>query len=62
MPAAYRRALQRTPTAAESEASLEFLARQTDRYRKAGNPQPEILAATDLLHALLSLNEVIYVD
>ncbi len=62
LPRAYQRAMQRPPTATESEASLEFLVRQTDRYRKAGNPHPERLAATDLLHALLSLNEVIYVE
>ena len=62
VPLAYRRALQRPPTAVESKASIEFLTRQTDRYRKAGTAHPERLAATDLLHALLSLNEVIYVD
>jgi len=62
VPLAYQRALQRPPTPVESKASIEFLTRQTDRYRKAGTAHPERLAATDLLHALLSLNEVIYVD
>jgi hypothetical protein len=57
----YQRALQRPPTPAEAGASVAFLARQTDRYRKAGTPEPALLAATDLLQALLSLNEVIYV-
>ena len=59
---AYRRALQRPPTAVEAQTSLTFLARQTERYRKSGTPRPEEAAGTDLLHALLSLNEVIYVD
>ncbi len=62
VPLTYQRALQRPPTAVESKASIEFLTRQTDHYHKAGTADPERLAATDLLHALLSLNEVIYVD
>jgi hypothetical protein len=59
---AYQQALQRPPTAAEAQASLEFLSRQTARYRASGTPRPDGVAATDLLQALLSLNEVIYVD
>ncbi len=62
LPMAYQQALQRPPNPTESKASLDFLARQADRYRKAGTGHPEQRAATDLLHALLSLNEVIYVD
>ena len=62
VPRAYQQALQRPPTAAEAQASLEFLSRQTDRYRRSGTPRPDGLAATDLLQALLSLNEVIHVD
>ena len=59
---AYRRALQRPPTPTETQASLTFLSRQAGRYRQAGNAEPGLLAATDLLHALLGLNEVIHVD
>jgi hypothetical protein len=59
---AYQRALQRPPTPTETQASLTFLSRQTGRYRQAGNAEPGLLAATDLLHALLGLNEVIHVD
>ena len=62
VPRAYQQALQRPPTAAEAQASLEFLSHQTDRYRRSGTPRPDGLAATDLLQALLSLNEVIHVD
>jgi mono/diheme cytochrome c family protein len=62
VPRAYQQALQRPPTAAEAQTSLEFLSRQTARYRASGTPQPDGVAATDLLQALLSLNEVIYVD
>jgi hypothetical protein len=59
---AYQQAVQRPPSASESRASLDFLSRQSERYRTSGAPQPELLATIDLLHTLLSLNEVIYVD
>ena len=59
---AYQRALQRLPRDTELKASRLFLAQQMERYRTGGTSQPERMAATDLLHALLSLNEVIYVD
>jgi len=59
---AYQRALQRPPTPTETQASLTFLSRQAGRYRQAGNAEPGLLSATDLLHALLGLNEVIHVD
>ncbi len=59
---AYLQAVQRPPSAAESRASLDFLSRQSARYQSSGAPQPELLATIDLLHTLLSLNEVIYVD
>jgi len=59
---AYQQAVQRAPSASESRASLDFLSRQSERYRTSGAPQPELLATIDLLHTLLSLNEVIYVD
>jgi mono/diheme cytochrome c family protein len=59
---AYQRALQRSPSPVELQASVGFLKQQTERYRKAGTGRPELQAATDLLQTLISLNEVIYVD
>jgi hypothetical protein len=59
---AYQRALQRSPSPVELQASVGFVKEQTERYRKAGTAQPDEQATTDLLQTLISLNEVIYVD
>jgi hypothetical protein len=55
----YRRALGRSPTAKESAAAAEFLARQAESYRKEGRPEASML---DFAQALLCLNEFVYVD
>ena len=55
--AAFRRALGRSPTAAEAETAERFLARQT---RLRGGDRAAAL--TDFCQAVLSLNEFLYID
>jgi hypothetical protein len=57
---AYRIALSRRPTEAESERMLSFIERQTAGYGKT--PQARDQALTDFCQVLLCLNEFIYVD
>ena len=60
---AYRLALSRPPTAAESRRAMEFISAQVQRYEPKSTPQEALEAVyADLCQALLSCNEFVYVD
>ncbi|RYD68666.1 MAG: DUF1553 domain-containing protein, partial [Verrucomicrobiaceae bacterium] len=58
----YLAVLGREPGEKELSASIAFLRAQEASYGAAGKPEPAVLAWTDLLHALLGLNEFVYLD
>ncbi len=60
--AAYRRALGRVPTEAEAAKAAAFLKSQAASYKAGGHADPEGAARTDFCHALLCLNEFVYLD
>jgi hypothetical protein len=55
----YRRALGRSPSPKELSAAEEFVLRQSESYRRDGKPDASMV---DFAHALLCLNEFVYVD
>jgi hypothetical protein len=59
---AYALAFGRKPTDAESADAIAFLAGQADGYRRAEKANAEDLALTDFCHALMCLNEFVYID
>ncbi len=59
---AYRIAFGRAPAEAEERLALDFLARQSDAYRRAGRADAEQRARVDFCQTLLSMNEFVYVD
>jgi hypothetical protein len=61
---AYQLALNRPPSAPEQAATLTFLREQTARYLAPGKPDPQAQerAFADFCLALLSSNELVYVD
>jgi hypothetical protein len=61
---AFRLALARGPSAAETEICVRLLERQAAAYRQAGRPtgEAERLALVQLCHALLNTNEFLYVE
>jgi hypothetical protein len=59
---AFKIALGRAPTEKELESSLSFLKSQAEGYRQRTNDQPEASALRDLCHAIINLNEFLYVD
>ncbi len=58
----YLSVLGREPDEDELTASISFLRSQEVSYGEAGKSEPAELAWTDLLHAMLGLNEFVYVD
>jgi mono/diheme cytochrome c family protein len=60
--AAYRLAFGRQPLDHEVEIGQRFLAQQTSMYKEQGNAAAAEMAAVDLCQAILSMNELIYVD
>jgi hypothetical protein len=59
---AFQIALNRKPSAQEQEWSLNFLKLQTDGYAKRKEERPETAALRDFCHAIINLNEFLYVD
>jgi hypothetical protein len=55
----YRRALGRSPSPKELSAAAEFVLRQSESYGRDGKPDASMV---DFAHALLCLNEFVYVD
>ena len=59
---AFNLALNRSPSAKESDWALEFIKTQKAGYLKRNDKQPDFSALRDFCHALLNLNEFIYSD
>jgi hypothetical protein len=59
---AFKYALSRPPGPMEVDWALKFLKDQGDRYGQRGHEHPEASALSDFCHALLNLNEFLYVD
>jgi cytochrome c553 len=59
---AYQIALTRRPSARENLWATEFIKSQTEGYRKRNEEKPEEAALRDFCHALINLNEFLYVD
>jgi hypothetical protein len=59
---AYRMALGRVPLAEEREAGSAFLAAQERSYQETGAADAAERARTDFAHAVVCLNEFVYVD
>jgi hypothetical protein len=59
---AYRRVLGRAPTEAEAAKAAAFLKAQSASYHAVVRGDPDLAAHADLCHALLCLNEFVYVD
>jgi hypothetical protein len=59
---AFEIALNRPPNAREIEWSLSFLKSQAEGYARGGNEGPETSAARDFCHAIINLNEFVYID
>jgi hypothetical protein len=59
---AFKIALNRPPNAKEIEWSLSFLKSQADGYAQRKNEEPEKAALRDFCHAIINLNEFVYID
>ena len=59
---AFEIALNRMPSAKEIEWSLSFLRSQAEGYAKRNNEKPDASALRDFCHAIINLNEFLYVD
>jgi hypothetical protein len=62
VPTAYRIALGRDPTEAETKDADDFIAAQASAYQAAGRGDSRDLAMEDFCQSLLCLNEFVYVD
>ncbi len=59
---AFQIALHRKPNQQEQDWSLNFLKSQTDGYAQRKHERPGAAALRDFCHALMNLNEFLYVD
>ena len=59
---AFEIALNRAPSVKEIEWSLSFLKSQAEGYSRRKDEKPEAAALRDFCHAVINLNEFIYVD
>ncbi len=59
---AFQIALHRKPSVKEQEWSLNFLKSQTDGYAERKHESPDAAALRDFCHAMINLNEFLYVD
>ncbi len=59
---AFRLTLLRSPSAREAEWSASFIGKQTEGYVRRNDSTPEASAMRDFCHALLNLNEFLYID
>jgi len=59
---AFKIALGRAPSVKEIEWSLSFLKSQADGYSQREDEKPEVSALRDFCHAVINLNEFVYVD
>jgi cytochrome c553 len=59
---AFQLALSRRPSVKENLWATEFIKSQTEGYAQRSNEKPEDAALRDFCHALINLNEFLYVD
>jgi cytochrome c553 len=59
---AFQIALNRKPSQQEQEWSLNFVKSQADGYTQRKHQRPDAAALRDFCHALMNLNEFLYVD
>jgi mono/diheme cytochrome c family protein len=59
---AFEIALNRPPNAKEIEWALSFLKSQAEGYARRKDEKPEAAALRDFCHAIINLNEFVYVD
>ncbi len=59
---AFQLALHRKPSVKEQDWSLSFLKSQTDGYLQRKHERPDAAALRDFCHAIMNLNEFLYVD
>jgi hypothetical protein len=59
---AFEIALNRRPNAKEIEWSLSFLKSQAEGYAQRKDEEPEMSALRDFCHAIINLNEFVYID
>jgi mono/diheme cytochrome c family protein len=59
---AFEIALNRRPNAKELEWSLSFLKSQAEGYAHGKDEEPETSALRDFCHAIINLNEFVYID
>jgi hypothetical protein len=59
---AFQIALSRRPSVKETQWATEFIASQTEGYRQRNQEKPDEAALRDFCHALINLNEFLYVD
>lgn len=59
---AFQIALHRKPSVKEQDWSLNFLKSQADGYSQRKHEHPEAAALRDFCHAIINLNEFLYVD
>jgi mono/diheme cytochrome c family protein len=59
---AFEIAVNRRPNAKEIEWSLSFLKSQAEGYARNKDEEPEISALRDFCHAIINLNEFVYID
>ncbi len=59
---AFQIALHRKPSAKEQDWSLNFLKSQTTGYAERKHENPDAAALRDFCHAMINLNEFLYVD
>ena len=59
---AFKHALSRPASPKEVDWALKFLKNQGDRYTQRQHEHPEAAALRDFCHAMLNLNEFLYVD
>ncbi|GIW78960.1 MAG: hypothetical protein KatS3mg105_0767 [Gemmatales bacterium] len=59
---AFLTALSRPATAEETTDAIAFLKAQKKSYEQSGKKDSSFLALTDFCHALMCLNEFIYVE
>jgi cytochrome c553 len=59
---AFEIALNRPPNAKEIEWSLSFLKSQAEGYARGKDEEPETSALRDFCHAIINLNEFVYLD
>jgi cytochrome c553 len=58
----FQLALGRTPSVKETQWALDFIKAQTAGYAERKNEKPAAAALRDFCHALINLNEFVYVD